>query len=367
MTSSPRPRRLHRTILLWILIIAAILVGLRFALPPIVRAQINRRLERVPGYRGHVGDVHVALWRGAYALRDLRIVKEQGSEATPYFSAKNIDFSLAWRELIHGKIVSDIIIDEPRVNFVKAATPANSQLEVDRSWQRVIRDIFPIDITHLVINNGRIHYVDRTANPVVDVFAENVHVAAAGLRNRPADNGEKFPAHLELTGDSVGGGKLSISADAEPLAKEPHFEVHGQIEQVALPALNPFLKAYGGVQINAGTFKLYAEMAARGGHFDGYVKPFFAHIKFSDISEPNLTVMEKAWQVVASGLVLILKNKPQDELATRIPFSGDFGNAKVGVWKSISSMLHNGFIKALPAALEHNVKSDALPPAKPSP
>jgi len=343
--------------------VAAVFVGVRLALPAILRSQINRRLDRVPGYGGQVAEVHVALWRGAYALRELRIVKREGSKTDPYFSAANIDFSLAWRELIHGKIVSDIVIDDARINFVKAATPASSQLEVDRTWQQVIRDIFPIDITHLVINRGRIHYLDRTADPVVDIYVENLHAVAAGLRNRPAANTAQFPAHLELTGDSIGDGKVSLWADADPLAAKPHFEFHGQIENVFLPALNPFLKAYGGVQINAGTFKLYAEMAARGGRFEGYVKPFFGHVKFGDITEPNLNVMQKAWQIVASGLVLVLKNKSENELATRIPFSGEFGNSKVGVWKTITSMLHNGFVKALPAALEHNVKAAAIPAA----
>jgi hypothetical protein len=356
-----RSRKL-RTVSWVILGVAALLVGIRFMLPPILRTQIHHRLNQVPGFGGSVDEVHVALWRGAYALRGLRIVKKQGSEAEPFFSARNIDFSLAWRELRHGRIVSDIIIDDGRINFVKAATPEASQLQVDRSWQSVAKDIFPIDITHLTINGGRIHYLDRTSNPVVDVYVENLHVVASGLRNRPASNGEEFPAHLVLTGDSIGSGKLSISADGDPLAAQPHFEIHGQIEQVALPALNPFLKAYAGVQINAGTFKLYAEMAARGGRFEGYVKPFFTHIKFSDITQPGSSVLQKAWQVVASGLVLVFKNKPQNELATRIPFSGEFGNAKVGVWESIGSMLHNGFIHALPPALEHNIKSEKLPP-----
>jgi hypothetical protein len=356
-----------RTLFIVIVALGGLLVAARVALPSVLRSQINGRLNRVPGYAGHVDEIHVALWRGAYALRGVRIVKRRGSETDPFVSARNIDFSLAWRELIHGRIVSDIVVDDGRVNFVKAATREASQLEVDRTWQDVVKDIFPIDITHLMINDGRIHYIDRTANPVVDVFVEHLQFLATGLQNRSSEKEGKFPAHIKLTGDSIGEGKLSAWADVEPLATQMHFEVHGQIENVSLPALNPFLKAYGGVEVDAGNFKLYAEMAARDGRFEGYVKPFFIHVKFTDLTQSGRSVPERMWQAAASVMVTFLKNKSQDELATRIPFSGEFGHTEVGTWKTITSMLHNGFIHALPDALEHSVNSDALKPATVAP
>jgi len=354
-----------RLALVCLIALAIVLVGVRIALPSLLRSQINAYLSRVPGYSGHVTEVHVALWRGAYALREVRILKERAAIAHPFFSAKNIDVSLAWRELIHRKIVSDIIIEDARVNFVKTASAQSNQLEVDRSWQEVAKHIFPIDITHLEIRNGRIHYLDRTANPVVDVFVENLQFAADGLRNRPSAKGETFPAHIRLSGESIGGGKLSLWADADPLAAKLHCEVHGKIENVSLPALNPFLKAYGGVEIHAGTFQLYGEMAARDGRFEGYVKPFFVHVKFTDINEPGRPLPERIWQALASGLVALLKNKSQDELATRIPFAGESGATAVGTWQMITSMLHNGFIHALPAKLDLTVKSSAIKPNRP--
>jgi uncharacterized protein YhdP len=364
---SPHRRSVGRRVLLVVLIALGLGIIIRLALPSILRSQINDRLSKIEGYDGHVDHVHVALWRGAYALRDVRIVRQHGSQTEPFFSAADIDFSLAWRRLIHGQIVADIRIEDARINFLKTATPETSQLQVDSSWQDVVKDIFPIDITKLEIVNGRIHYLDRTADPVVDVFVENLQFVGFGLRNRPAKTAEEFPAHLQLTGDSIGGGRLSVWADADILAAQPHFEVHGQIEKVNLPALNPFLKAYGGVQVESGEFKFYGEMAARGGRFEGYVKPFFVHMKFTDLTAPHQSLPERLWEAVASGLVKLFKNKPQDQLATRIPFSGEFGHTDVDTWKTITSMLHNGFIHALPATLEHSAKADAVPPAAGAP
>ncbi len=347
-----------------ILVVVAVLAAVRLALPSVLRSQINARLAKVEDFGGGVGAVHVALWRGGYALRSVRIVKKAAGETYPFVSARNIDFSLAWRELIHGKIVSDIVIEDARINFVKNATPETSQLEVSKSWQQVIEDIFPIDITRLEIRGGRVHFVDRTVTPVVDIYVENLEFYATGLRNRPSQKKtEEFPAHMRLIGTSIGGGKLLFLCDADPLADQSHFEAHGQIEQVTLPAMNPFLKTYGGLEVKAGDFKLYAEMAARDGRYQGYVKPFFGHIKFTDITQNDLSLPQKVWQTMASGLVELFKNKSQDQLAMRVPFAGEFGHTQVGTWRTITSMLHNGFIHALPATLEHTIRSAEIKPA----
>jgi hypothetical protein len=72
------------------------------------------------------------------------------------------------------------------------------------------------------------------------------------------------------------------------------------------------------------------------------------------------------WEWIVGSAVKLLKNSDTEQVATRIPFAGEFGNAQVGVWKTIVAALRNGFVEALPAVLEHSVKSDKIPsPGKP--
>jgi hypothetical protein len=350
-----------RTTFIVVATIAVVLIALRIALPYVLHRAINTRLANIPAYEGHVDSIHVAVWRGAYTLGNMRIAKRGLSGAEPFFAAQEIDFSLAWRELFRGKFVSDIVLKGAELNFVKAASPEQSQLEADRRWQSVIQDIFPIDITHLKIDDGRLHYVDRTADPVVDLFITHMNVLAAGLRNRHVDDGTKFPASLSVEGDTIGHGRLFITAEGEPLAVQPHFELLVRLEKVSLPALNEFLRAYGNVDVKAGEFQLYVEVAARDGRFEGYAKPFFTKVEFTDLGAEGKSVMEKVWQLVVDGLVKLFKNKERDQLATRIPFAGEFGSTDVGVWATITSMLRHGFVRALPTALEHSVDVDAIP------
>lgn len=355
--------RSSRKLLITLVVLLALLAIVRLLLPLFLQRAINARLEAIPDYTGSVQSVGVSLLRGAYQLNGVEIHKRNAPRGDPFFSAERIDFSLAWRELWRRHIVADILVQEGRLNFTKEPAEEFSQLDVDRRWQEAIQDIFPVDITHLEIRDGFLHYIDRSTTPVVDVFVNHAHVIATGLRNRPADANDKFPANLSIEGDSVGGGRLSVVARGEPLAAQPHFELRVTLDGVNLPELNDLLRAYGNVDVSAGVLQLYLEMAAREGRFEGYVKPFFDHVDFRDLARDDKNLAEKIWEKIVSGAVALFKNKSRDQLATRIPFAGEFGSADVGVLATLRTMLRHGFIEPLPQRLERSVKSEDIPPA----
>ncbi|MEO8207094.1 MAG: hypothetical protein ABI615_13010, partial [Chthoniobacterales bacterium] len=49
-----------------LVVLIAVLVGLRIALPYIVKSYANKKINEMPDYSGHIGDVYIKLWRGAY-------------------------------------------------------------------------------------------------------------------------------------------------------------------------------------------------------------------------------------------------------------------------------------------------------------
>lgn len=355
--------RLSRGLLIGLAVLLVLLAIARLVLPLFLHRTINARLRAIPDYTGSVQSVGVSLFRGAYQLNGVEIHKRNAPRGEPFFSAERIDFSLAWRELWRRHFVADILVQEGRLNFTKEPAAEFSQLDVDRRWQEAIQDIFPIDITHLEIRDGFLHYIDRSTTPAVDVFVNHAHVIATGLRNRPADANDKFPANLTVEGDSVGGGRLSLVARAEPLAPQPHFELRVTLDRVNLPDLNDLLRAYGKVDVSAGVMQLYLEMAAREGRFEGYVKPFFDGLDFRDLAQDDKNLAEKLWEKIVSAAVVLFKNKPRDQLATRIPFAGEFGSADVGLLATFRTMLRHGFIQPLPERLERSVKSEDIPPA----
>jgi hypothetical protein len=358
-------RRWPRRVVITVVLVAAVLFAARLALPHVVKKQVNGRLQSIPGYVGQVDDIDIHLWRGAYSLGGLSIYRQAGAVREPFVLVQNVDFSIAWRELFRGKIVSDILVDKADVIFVKGPTDETSQTDTDRRWQAVIQDLFPIDITHFELTNSSIRYEDKTKQPHIDVFVKNLHVVATGLRNRPGEGPAKereFPAEITVEGESLGGGRVRALIEADPLAPQPHFHLSANVDGVNLPDLNESLKAIANVDVGKGTFRMAAEMAGKDGGFQGYVKPFFEDLDFRNLDDQNKGVMTRLWEKVVSGLAWLVKNKERDQVGTRIPFEGRFGDPQVGVWATISNLFRHGFVRAFNPVVEGTVRAENVRP-----
>ena len=338
-----------------IAVIAVVLIAARIALPYFVEYKVNERLASIPGYSGGVSDVDIALFRGAYSLNNVAIYKVNGAAREPFVVAKYIDFSVAWRELFRGKVVSDVFAENLELNFVGAGTKEESQKDIDRRWQDVVKDLFPLEITHFEVRNGMLRYQDLTRQPKVDLFIKNMQLVATGLRNRVKKDGGEFPAEITLHGDTLGSGKLNLFIAAEPLAEQPHFHLSAKVDQVNLPDLNESLKAYANVDVGRGTFQMAAEMAGKDGGFQGYIKPFFENLDFNNLEDTKKNVFSRVWENMVGGLAWLVKNKPRDQVGTRIPFQGRFGDPKVGLWATISNLFRHGFIRAFNPTVEGSV------------
>src|SRR3954451_10278003 len=86
------------------LFVVLTLVTLRAFLPEIVRDQINARIDKMGDYHGHVVDVDLHLWRGAYSLNKLVIQKATGKVPVPLLDAPRVDLAISWREMLHGGV-----------------------------------------------------------------------------------------------------------------------------------------------------------------------------------------------------------------------------------------------------------------------
>jgi hypothetical protein len=369
-----RLRRWHTATLVTVLALAAAAVAARLMAPGYVQRAINRRLSEIPGYSGHVGDIGLHLWRGAYRIDDIEIVKSNGKVPEPFFTARRIDFSVAWRDLLRGRFVSDIHVEDGRLVFLRGPTEEASQLTADHRWQDAINDIFPIDIAHLEIKGGVIRFVDTTREPHVEVAVQDIEVIATGLRNRAPDTGDGFPATVDISGRSLGNGELRLFAKLEPLAVQPHFELAVELKKVSLPALNNLLRAYAGIDASRGQLDVVGQMAMQKGHYEGYVKPFLDQVDFKNFDNDKKNIEERLWKSMAVAVLELFKNSESKRFATRVPFSGDAQGLDVKTLRTIANGLHNGFVRALSPGFEGTTHPDsaasklpAMSPAGPMP
>src|SRR5438132_13729764 len=86
-----------------VLVLISLLVAARLAMPYALRWYVNRVIDRNPLYEGEIGTIDVNLWRGAYSIHDVRLLKTTGKVPVPLFSASKVDLQVEWNALIHRK------------------------------------------------------------------------------------------------------------------------------------------------------------------------------------------------------------------------------------------------------------------------
>ena len=130
VVSSLREQAVRRRskILITLGVIAAVMVAVRVALPSIITREVNQRLHTLEAYDGRIQDVDLALWRGAYRVKGIEIVKRNAARPIPFLQCPRVDFSVQWRALMHGRLTSELVLFSPDINLVRAETEERSQL-----------------------------------------------------------------------------------------------------------------------------------------------------------------------------------------------------------------------------------------------
>lgn len=338
----------------FILLLVLGLVALRLALPSLVQDYVNAKLDELPEYDGHIGDVDIHLIRGAYSIDDVEIFKTSGLVSVPFFAADTVDFSIEWREVFEGALVGEIKVLNCTVNFVKAESDEESQTRIDESWLDIVQDLFPFRINRFEIQRGSVWFHDFGTDPQVDVYLTNLVVTCTNLYNT-RDLATELPADFRAQGVTLGEGELDLHVKLDPLADTPRFDLEISVEEVNLTALNELLEAYGNFNVKRGTFEVFAEIAGSGGTFDGYVKPFFKDLNVFELEQDATGPLNLLWEALVAGAVKIFKNHPNDQVATRIPVEGTFEKTDVAIWTTVLNVLRNAFIEAFEARVDESV------------
>lgn len=353
-------------------VVVLALIALRLYLPTLVRDYANRQLDRNLDYRGRIDKVGISLWRGAYQLKGLKLEKLDGPPVA-FVSCERVDFSIEWKALLRGSVIGKIALHRPVVNLVKgttadrpsadpvkAATAAKSQTQLDKGWEQTLKDLMPLTIDRLVVEDGEVHYRDFGTTPQVDLMLSKISVVATNLSN-VKQRGKLLPTNVKVLATCFDSGTLDLQLSFDPLAKEPTFELKETLEGVKLVKLNDFFEAYGKFRVKDGEFGLYTEIAAKGGAFSGYTKPFFRDVA---VEERGRKGMRKVWAGIASAAARLLSNPKADQVATKIPLKGTFAKTDVGVWTAVGGLLKNAFIQALMPTLDGTVHIADVPPVK---
>ncbi|SDK59608.1 protein of unknown function [Catalinimonas alkaloidigena] len=339
-------------------VLVVLLVALRIALPSIVKHYLNGVLDDgIEGYTGHVADVDIMLYRGAYGIDSLRLQKVEGDVPVPFIDLDRIDFAIEWPALLDGAIRGKILLDHPQVNFVDAPNEADGQAGDETSeadWRQTIDELFPLSINRFEIRNGEIRFRNFTTKPAVDIAVNNLFLVATNLTNTE-DSTNQLVSDLHAKAQVLGDGDITLEGGFSLLEDPMPFDINLALENVNLPVLNDFFLAYAGFDMEKGTLDLYTEVATEENQFTGYVKPILKDIQVLSLKNDPIKPRRLLWESGVSLVSFIFKNIPKDQFATEIPISGELNNPDVDVWKTIVNVLKNAFIEAYAPQLDNDV------------
>jgi hypothetical protein len=346
----------------WIGGILLLLIAARVSMPYFVTRYVNKVLSELDGYRGSIYDVDIHLYRGAYTIDSLKVFKIDGNMEVPFVDIPLTDLSVEWGALFDGEIVGEVIFKGPELNFIggnpapedgKEGTANQSGGDVD--WTKPIKDLMPLKINRMEIQDGTVSFHNFTTRPRVTVSLTDLDALATNLRNT-TDQEERLPSTISATATSIGGGRLILNMGINILKPIPDMDLDMKFEQVNMPALDDFFKAYAMVDVERGSFNLYSEITIDSGMVAGYVKPIAVNVKVVDWQEDKEKPLNLMWQSFVGLVAEVFENQKEDQFATRVPLQGDLNSVDAGVWPSVWNIFRNAFVKAFDRNTDNSVQ-----------
>ena len=344
----------NRKILVVVLAFVLLLIAGRIAMPYVVEDFVNDRLASLDAYRGHVGDIDIHLWRGAYSIDNIEIQKIGATRPVPFFRADRLNLSVEWRSLFRGSLVSEAVFLAPEINLVQAESEKQSQLGGEENWNERLEELFPFRFNTIKVRGGTVRFLAPGISTRDAITARNVNGAVSNLTN-VLDSGKPTFADFNITAEVLEGAPAVVDGSVDAFAAQPTFDVNMEVKQVQLPQVNPWLREFIKADAEAGKFEMYLELAAADGKFTGYAKPILQDVDMYRAGEEEQSALKRVWEGFLDFAANALENKDADQVAARIPFSGTLENPKTSLFATISSVLRNAFISAFARSLEGSI------------
>lgn len=283
----PRPLRIP------LLVVAVLLVAVA-ALDVLADGPLRRRIERgmnrrLTGYTVALEAVDFSPWNLSLELRGLRVVQDAHPDP-PVALLPRLAFSVHWRSLLLGRVVSDVLVDRPRlhVDLDQLSEERRDDVELgDRGWQEALLEAYPLKINELEVRGGTLTYRHADADRPLEL--SQVELVAENIRNiRSAE--KTYPSEIRGTARVFERGRAAIGGQADFLA-EPHatFRTALRLERVPLDRLDPLsrdvrLAIRGGELSARGELEVGTERSAL--HLDELL---LAGVRVDYLFDPRLT------------------------------------------------------------------------------
>jgi hypothetical protein len=242
--------------------------------------------------------------------------------------------------------LTDVRVTGADVTYVKSAPQQASLSDAATVGAAKVtqQPVAEVSADRIVIDKSTLGYRDQTVNPPYRVYLADTHAEVHDFTN--VKNGDGKPGKAAVRGMFMESGPTRLEATFEPREKRTDFSVMLAIDDTEATRLNDLWRAYGGFDVERGTFSVYSETGVRGGQIDGYVKTI---LKDLDVLGPDEQkgLRQKLYEGLVGGLATVLRNQPRDQVATEVSLSGPLENPNSNTLEIVLKLVQNAFFKAI--------------------
>ncbi len=307
------------------------------------------------GYYGHIDDIDLSLYRGAYTIKEIYLNKidSVSEKQTDFFKSKTIDLSIEWPALFKGKVVGELSFAKPELIFTKDKTEIDDIKGDTTDFRNLLKAFMPLKVNKFEVNDGTIFYIDENTKPPLNLSLTQTYILALNLTNVVNDT-VLLPSTVTAKA-ILYDGELVFNMKLNALTKQPAFDLNAELKNTDLSQLNDFFLAYGNFDVTSGEFGMYTEIAANDGKFIGYVKPILKNLNVVGPEDKADKFTQKLWEHLIGGVGVVFQNQRTDQLATKVQMEGNFDNPKISKLDAIWQVIKNAFIQALIPSIDNEI------------
>ncbi|SDS39568.1 protein of unknown function [Halopseudomonas litoralis] len=343
-------------------VVALLLIILHLMLPYLVRNFLNDQLADMGDYQGHVEDVDMTWWNGAYRLNELVITKTDGENQVPFVKLPVTDIKIRMRALWkEGVLIGVVDFHEPELNFVDGESEAQKQTGEGVDWRAQLEEMVPVRLNEVNVHNGAVFFRNFSSDPPVNINASDIQLTVRNLTNAPDAQGQRS-ASMDGTASFLGHAAVEAAAHFDPLGRVDNLDLQLRMLGLDLTRINDFAAAYGKFDFRAGEGDLTMEIDIDDRQLTGYVKPLMRNVDVfdmdQDIRNEDKGFFRGLWEAIVHGGQEVLQNQRKDQFATRIELSGSLDDAEMSAFQAFIQILRNAFVEAFSTRFEQVLEED---------
>jgi hypothetical protein len=331
------------TVLLGVLVVVGVLW---VALPVLVTSYVNGRLARLENYTGHVDEVSLDLWNGAYRLTNLRLDSREEAKS-PFLRARAVDLSIETGALLKGSLVAEVDVYEPVLNYV--ARPRKAE---EPTWQETMEELTPFRIDRFEVHGAKLTYRGGRG-PTLRL--SEMDAVARNLTNS-SDLADSRFARFEGRAKTMGSGALTFQGRADPSAATPTFDLELDLEDLKLKDASQFLTSRSGFRAGGGTLDLDADLRASGGRVDGVANTVLRGLRLSDVQRQEKGLVGQLWERARGAAEPYVGGSEPRNARVRVPIDFRLDDPRAGLVEAANEVVQTAITRALEQSLR-----DALP------